>query len=139
MAGQKSEKKTAKEASTFEGSILELQTIVGQLEDGSLPLEESMQQFERGITLLRSCYRVLEQTEQRIEILTDLTEDGSVSTEPFDASATFDAQPTENNDSRTKNAGSKSQNCGTESSSEGKASTRKSKARRGPASDESLF
>ena len=71
MAGRKSgEEQVEHESLSFEGSIVELQSIVGQLEDGSLPLEESMQQFERGISLLRNCYQVIEQAEQRIEVLT---------------------------------------------------------------------
>lgn len=123
MAGRKSQSKQADtEAPSFEGSIVELQNIVGQLEDGSLPLEESMEQFERGISLLRNCYQVLEQAEQRIEVLTSVAEDGTVETESFDASATFNS-PT----SDAKSEGSD------------KAAPKTSKARRGPTSDESLF
>ncbi len=78
------------ESVPFETSLSELQQIVSQLEDGSLPLEESMQQFERGVHLLRNCYQVLESAEHRIEILTGTDRDGTVRTEPFDATATFD-------------------------------------------------
>lgn len=134
MAGRKSqEEQTDNESPTFEGSILELQNIVGQLEDGSLPLEESMQQFERGISLLRNCYQVLEQAEQRIEVLTDLAEDGSVTTEPLDASATFDSQP-----AASKKSGEKPDSSEDKPESS-KTASRKSKSRRGPTSDESLF
>ena len=84
MAGQKSQKEqTESEAPSFEGAIIQLQSIVAQLEDGSLPLEESMEQFERGISLLRNCYQVLEKSEQRIEVLTSVTEDGAVETDAF--------------------------------------------------------
>lgn len=84
---EKSEPQTP--APTFEESISELQTIVSQLEGGSLSLEESMSQFERGIGLLSSCYQVLSSAEQRIEILTGISRDGVVSTAPFDATATM--------------------------------------------------
>lgn len=77
-------------AAGFEESLGKLQQIVARLEDGSLPLEESMQQFENGIGLLRQCYQVLEAAEQRIEILTGVDRDGNPLTKPFDASATFD-------------------------------------------------
>ena len=80
------------ESPTFEASVSELQEIVGQLEDGSLALEESMRQFERGVALLRNCYQVLEQAEQRIEILTSPDSDGNPQTNPFDASSTMDRQ-----------------------------------------------
>ena len=127
MAAKKSQKDQAeKEAPSFEGSIVELQNIVGQLEDGSLPLEESMEQFERGISLLRNCYQVLEQAEQRIEVLTSVSEEGTVETETFDASATFDSS------SATESSGSKSSNSD-------KPTAKKSKSRRGPTTDESLF
>lgn len=75
----------------FEESLGELQGIVNRLEDGSLPLDESMEQFERGIKLLKDCYRVLENAEQQIEILTRIDSNGEPHSEPFDASATFDA------------------------------------------------
>ena len=53
----------------FEKSMTELQTIVMQLEKGELSLEESLKQFEKGITLARKCQDVLNQAEQKIEIL----------------------------------------------------------------------
>lgn len=53
----------------FEQSICELETIVAQLERGELSLEESLQQFEKGITLARTCQTILTQAEQKIEIL----------------------------------------------------------------------
>ena len=75
---------------SFEESLMELQQIVGGLEEGTLGLEESMQRFEKGIKLLRDCYRVLEQAEQRIEILTGTDADGNPVIAPFDATATID-------------------------------------------------
>ncbi len=90
MAKKKAARKKADDTPSFEESVSELQQIVSRLEDGSLPLEDSMSQFERGISLLKNCYQVLEQAEQRIEILTGIGEDGSVETEPFDATATVD-------------------------------------------------
>ena len=75
---------------TFESSLAELQQIAQDLEDGSLGLEESLQRFERGIALLRQCYKTLEQAEQRIEILTGFDAAGNAVTAPFDASATVE-------------------------------------------------
>jgi exodeoxyribonuclease VII small subunit len=118
---------------TFERSIFELQSIVGQLEDGSLPLEESMQQFERGISLLRNCYQVLEHAEQRIEILTEIAEDGTTETKPFDASATFDSQLSAGASTGAAAADE------TDTTNEKKTTARKSRAKRGPTTDESLF
>ncbi len=54
----------------FEQSITELEEIVRQLEKGELTLEDSLKQFEKGIGLARKCQEVLNQAEQKIEILT---------------------------------------------------------------------
>lgn len=80
-------------AAGFEDSLAELHQIVARLEDGSLPLEESMQQFENGIGLLRQCYQALEAAEARIEILTGADRQGNPRTKPLDSSATFQAAP----------------------------------------------
>lgn len=55
----------------FEAAITELETIVKRLEEGDLTLEQSLELYERGVTLSRYCHGRLEQAERRIEILTD--------------------------------------------------------------------
>ncbi len=57
----------------FEHSIAELEAIVMQLEKGELSLENSLQQFEKGITLARQCQDALNQAEQKIELLSATT------------------------------------------------------------------
>ncbi|MEQ1603892.1 MAG: exodeoxyribonuclease VII small subunit [Pyrinomonadaceae bacterium] len=54
---------------TFETSLAELETIVGRLESGDLPLEESLELFEKGIKLSRECRTRLTNAERRIEVL----------------------------------------------------------------------
>ncbi len=54
----------------FEQSVTELEEIVKHLEKGELSLEESLKQFEKGIGLARKCQDVLNQAEQKIEMLT---------------------------------------------------------------------
>lgn len=54
---------------TFEASLQELEKIVRRLEDGDLPLEESLKLFEDGVRLSRECQERLNQAERRIEIL----------------------------------------------------------------------
>ena len=80
------------DSTSFEDALVELQDIVGNLEAGTTSLHESIQQFERGVTLLKGCYQVLEGAEQRIEILTSINRDGQPETEPFDASASIDSE-----------------------------------------------
>lgn len=53
----------------FESAIAELEAIVGQLEKGDLPLEDSLKQFEKGINLAQTCQNILINAEQKIETL----------------------------------------------------------------------
>jgi len=77
-------------APTFEEALEQLQQIVGELEEGSGGLENSLQRFEQGIGLLRTCYQTLEQAEQKIELLTAVDDQGNLTTEPFDATSTVE-------------------------------------------------
>ena len=55
----------------FEAAIAELETIVKKLEEGDLPLEKSLELYERGVQLSRFCHARLEDAEKRIEILNE--------------------------------------------------------------------
>ena len=66
----------------FEDCLARLEQIVGKLEAGNLPLEESLTIFEEGVGLARSCSRYLEEAEKRIEVLAR-DESSGVSTRPF--------------------------------------------------------
>ena len=76
---------TSKKGKTldFEQALGELEAVVERLEHGELPLEEALQQFERGIELARSCQTSLRQAEQKVEILLQKTPDAEP--EPFAA------------------------------------------------------
>ena len=65
----------------FETALAELESLVASMEDGELPLEEALKQFERGVTLTRQCQQALKQAEQKVEILMEKA--GAVDTEPF--------------------------------------------------------
>lgn len=60
---------TATEKPTFEEGMLTLEGIVKRLEQGNLPLEESLDAFERGIQLLRFLHDKLGEVERRVEVL----------------------------------------------------------------------
>jgi exodeoxyribonuclease VII small subunit len=55
----------------FESAIAELESVVKSLEEGDLPLEKSLQLFERGVQLSRFCHARLEEAEKRIELLNE--------------------------------------------------------------------
>ncbi|HEU4370706.1 MAG TPA: exodeoxyribonuclease VII small subunit [Methylomirabilota bacterium] len=66
----------------FEDCLARLEQIVGALEAGNLPLEESLKVFEEGIALTRHCSRYLDDAERRIEMLVK-DEAGALTTKPF--------------------------------------------------------
>jgi exodeoxyribonuclease VII small subunit len=55
----------------FESATAELDSIVRKLEEGDLPLEQSMQLYERGLQLSRFCHAKIEEAERRIELLNE--------------------------------------------------------------------
>ena len=55
----------------FETAIAELESIVKKLEEGELPLEQSLALYERGVQRSRFCHSRLEDAERRIEILSE--------------------------------------------------------------------
>ena len=52
---------------SFEQAIKELTSIVEKIEQGEIPLESSLQQYERGMALIAHCRTVLQKAEKRIE------------------------------------------------------------------------
>jgi exodeoxyribonuclease VII small subunit len=65
MAGQKPRNDIGK--LSFEDAIKELTEIVGKIEQGEIALQDSLQQYERGMALIKHCRTILKQAEERIE------------------------------------------------------------------------
>jgi exodeoxyribonuclease VII small subunit len=80
----KNEKKNDVSNLSFEQAIKELTGIVEKIEQGEIPLENSLQQYERGMALIQHCRTTLEKAEKRIEKISkqEKPEDGSQKTEP---------------------------------------------------------
>jgi len=90
MAKRKSQSDSSADSDvTLEAAMTELSQIVSRLESGQETLDESLSQFERGMTLLRICHRKLDSAAQRIELVTQLSPNGDVATEEFDATSTL--------------------------------------------------
>ena len=68
----------------FERAIEELETIVKRLEEGKVPLEESVAIYERGEALKKRCEDLLRQAEARVEKITLDAEGKPTGTEPLD-------------------------------------------------------
>jgi len=65
----------------FETAMHDLEQLVESLEQGDLPLEESLAAFERGVLLTRACQTALKEAEQKVEIL--LKKAGAPAVEKF--------------------------------------------------------
>lgn len=53
----------------FEEAMARLETIVSELEKGDLPLDESLKIFEEGVKLSKTCLKMLDDAERKVEIL----------------------------------------------------------------------
>jgi exodeoxyribonuclease VII small subunit len=77
------EKPPKSPAPDFELAMRDLEQLVERLEQGDLPLEESLAAFEKGVMLTRACQTALKDAEQKVEIL--LKKAGQTSVENFAA------------------------------------------------------
>jgi exodeoxyribonuclease VII small subunit len=55
----------------FEQAIKELTGIVQKIEQGEIALEDSLQQYERGMALIKHCRTILQKAEKRIEKISE--------------------------------------------------------------------
>lgn len=65
----------------FEASLAELESLVEQLENSELSLEQSLAAFEKGIKLTRQCQQALTHAEQKVQLL--MEENGQSQAYPF--------------------------------------------------------
>jgi len=66
---------------SFEACLDELEKVVKDLEAGDLPLERSLELFEKGMSLSDTCRKQLEEAETRVEML--IRKEGKIQPEPF--------------------------------------------------------
>ena len=67
----------------FETSLKKLEQIVSDLENGDLPLEESIKTFEEGVKLTKHCQNLLSKADLKIQKLVE-SKDGSIDLEAFE-------------------------------------------------------
>ena len=77
----KKKKNNDLEKLSFEQSIETLTEIVDKIETGQVPLAESLQQYEKGMALIKHCRTILLDAEKRIE---EIAEDDDVETDDED-------------------------------------------------------
>lgn len=56
---------------SLEAALQELERIVSNMEDGQLPLEQSLASYKRGAELLKYCQAALQDAQQQVKILED--------------------------------------------------------------------
>ena len=61
-------KKEKKES--FEQALARLEEIAGRLEQGDMPLEDALKEYEEGVKAYRHCSALLKEVQRKIEILT---------------------------------------------------------------------
>ena len=66
----------------FEDALARLETIVAELEKGDLPLNDSLKMFEEGIKLSKTCLKMLDDAERKVEIMVQ-DKDGKKRVEAF--------------------------------------------------------
>ena len=83
MAKKRSKPQADREPS-LEESLEQLEETVHRLEEGEIGLSEALQQYEKGVRLLRGCYDLLEKAERRIELLSGVDAEGRPVSTPMD-------------------------------------------------------
>jgi exodeoxyribonuclease VII small subunit len=68
----------------FEKALQELEQIVGQLERGDVPLEQSIEIYERGNKLKAHCESLLKKAELKVEVITQGADGKAMGTKPLD-------------------------------------------------------
>ena len=69
---------------TFEAAMSTLEETISKMEIGSLTLDESIEEFEKALGLIKLCESKLSVAKERVRILT-VGADGSITDAPFDA------------------------------------------------------
>lgn len=76
------------EKMTFEQAIGQLKGIVDRIEQGQIPLQDSLEQYEKGMALIKHCRDILQKAEKRIERISqeespESPKEGKENTEPL--------------------------------------------------------
>lgn len=61
----------AKKSESFETMMAKLEEIINLMDSKELPLNESIKNYEDGISLCNKLYKVLNESEQKIKVITD--------------------------------------------------------------------
>jgi exodeoxyribonuclease VII small subunit len=77
-------KNSATEPKSFEEAMQKLEQIVRGMEQGTLPLEDSLEQYTQATAYLKFCYERLNQAEKRVQMLRGVDASGQAQTVDFE-------------------------------------------------------
>lgn len=63
---------------TLEASLTEISALIEKMEQGGLTLEESLNHFEQGVKLIKNAQKILQDAEQKVQILIQKTNQESL-------------------------------------------------------------
>lgn len=75
---------------SLEESLTEIAQLVDKMEHGELTLEQSLSNFERGITLVKHCQKVLSEAEQKVQLLVQQNGQETLNPYPTDSEGSSD-------------------------------------------------
>lgn len=81
--------KTTTKQPDLEKSLSDITALIEKMEHGELTLEQSLAEFEKGITLIKHCQQVLNEAEQRVTIL--IEKNGQANLSPYSKETDEDA------------------------------------------------
>ena len=71
-----------KTPASFEAKLAKLEALVQQIEQGSMPLDKSLEAFEQGVKIAKECHSILDTASQKV---TEIKQSGEEA--PFDPEA----------------------------------------------------
>lgn len=75
-------KKKEVDLAQYETSIKKVEGIISKLREGKITLDESLKQYEEGVSLIKECMHAIESMEKKITLLTE--KDGKTQETPFE-------------------------------------------------------
>jgi exodeoxyribonuclease VII small subunit len=82
--------KKGKKKANFESAITELESLVEAMEHEDISLEDSLEKFEHGIELTRTCQKALQEAEQKVQTLIEKKSGDTLSNSTLSDSAISD-------------------------------------------------
>jgi exodeoxyribonuclease VII small subunit len=89
VAKKKAKPPQGEEKIRFEAAFERLTEIAAELEGGEISLDESIGRYEEGMKLIARCQQILDEAEQKIELLAKKS-DGTLEAEPFEGAEATD-------------------------------------------------